>query len=98
MYRNIKSISHMKTTYLLILLMFAFASCRKCAKCTSTIVTTQKGRSQPISTTTTTFDACGKDLRNADGSRTTSTSKSGNIEVTADVVTNCGNEWTEYGF
>lgn len=75
---------------LIILILIAFYGCRKCETCTQTIKTTVNvstpGYPQTI---TTTFEACGKELKEIDGTMTTSTANSGYIIATSTITTYC---------
>lgn len=64
--------------------------CKKCETCTQTI-TTSVNVSTPgyPQTTKSTFEACGDDLKAADGATTTSSSSSGGITATATAKTVC---------
>jgi ABC-type Zn uptake system ZnuABC Zn-binding protein ZnuA len=53
----------------LFITLLAFLGCRKCADCTTTTTTTINGVEQPKLTVTTRFTACGRELREADGSK-----------------------------
>jgi hypothetical protein len=67
-----------------------FIGCKKCATCTQTITTTVNVSTPGYpQTTKTTFEACGEDLKAADGKTTTSTSSSGGIRATATSKTTC---------
>lgn len=74
--------------------LFSVASCTKCETCTQTITTTTK-TSTPTpgypttDITTSTFEACGDNLKQADGSTYNSTASSGGITVTSTMRTNC---------
>lgn len=80
----------MKTNLFLICLALAFVGCEKCKDCTMVTETTT---SQPTpgypQTSTTTFEACGKDLKDVDGKTATSTSSSGGYSATATSKTTC---------
>jgi hypothetical protein len=74
--------------------LFLVSSCTKCETCTQTITTTTK-TSTPTpgypttDVSTSTFEACGDNLKQADGSTYNSTASSGGITVTSTMRTNC---------
>lgn len=65
----------MKKTIILILCLLAGAmlldSCKKCATCTTTATVSCNEVPVPSATQTTTFDACGDDLKRMDGNEST---------------------------
>ncbi len=53
------------------LLLLTFASCKKCAECTTTVTQKVTGQQPVVGVSTT--ELCGDDLKEADGNVTTST-------------------------
>lgn len=71
-----------------------FSSCKKCATCTQTInITTKTSTPTPgypqTDITTSTFEACGDNLKEVDGSTTESTASAGIVTVTSTSRTIC---------
>ena len=82
----------MKTKLFLICiaLSFAFIGCEKCKDCTTTtVISTSSPTPGYPQTTTTDFEACGKDLKDVDGKTYTSTSSSGSMSATGTATTIC---------
>lgn len=81
----------MKYTLATIISLTLFAeSCNQCGTCTTTITTTVNVSTPGYpQTSKTTFNACGKDYRDANGKQSTSTSTSGGITATAKSKTTC---------
>ena len=70
--------------------LFSVASCTKCETCTQTITTTVSPSTPGYpQTQTSTFEACGDNLRQVDGSTTKSTASSGGITATVTSKTIC---------
>ena len=75
--------------------LFLVSSCTKCETCTQTITTITKpstptpGGYSATNVSTSTFEACGDNLKQADGSTYNSTASSGGITVTSTTRTNC---------
>ena len=72
--------------FCLIAVCFLNASCEKCETCTTVITTSAQGIDDQV--TTTTFEACGNEIGDAEGTQT-ATSTSGGITATAVSVTTC---------
>lgn len=80
----------MKIKLFLIFLTLAFVGCKKCKDCTMiTKTTTYPPTSDHPKISTTTFEACGKDLNEVDGTTTTSTSSINGYNVTETSKTKC---------
>lgn len=75
---------------LLILAVISLYSCTKCATCTQITTTTvnQAAPGYPY-TSTSTFKACGDDLKQIKGTENRTVSKSGNITTTTVTKTTC---------
>jgi hypothetical protein len=70
--------------------LFLVSSCTKCETCTQTITTTVSPSTPGYpQTQTSTFEACGDNLKQVDGSTYNSTTSSGGITVTSTMRTNC---------
>lgn len=77
-------------TIIVITISITSLSCKKCATCTQTTTTTVTPATTGYpQTSTTTFEACGQDLKDINGKTVTSTSKQGNITATATSKTVC---------
>jgi len=72
---------------LILLAMLFFASCKKCADCTTTVTTKVTGQ-QPT-TGTSVSEMCGDDLDEADGYTNTATSTLNGYTATITTVTTC---------
>lgn len=85
----------MKNTILILLALtslglFLVSGCTKCETCTQTITTTVSPSTPGYpQTQTSTFDACGDNLKQVDRSTSNSTVTSGGVRVTATMKTNC---------
>lgn len=70
--------------------VFFATGCKKCATCTTTTTTTVNVSTPGYpQTTKSTFEACGDDLKAADGKTATSTSTVGAIKATSTSKTVC---------
>lgn len=79
----------MKTAILFLTIILLY-SCTKCATCTQ-VITTTVNQAQPgyPYTSTSTFKACGDDLKEITGTENRTVSKSGNITTTTVTKTTC---------
>jgi hypothetical protein len=71
----------------LFIVSLTFYSCKKCATCTRTTTTTTTNSTPKVMTTT--FDACGKELKDFDGENVSATSTSNGITTTVTIKTTC---------
>jgi len=81
----------MKTIILAMsIIVMGFVSCEKCETCiTTTVTSTSVSTPGYPQTTKTTFEACGDQLKQIDGNKTTSTAYAGNISATSTATTIC---------